>query len=128
MALTPYNPIVGVGPVGGGLTAVPAPSVFKWQLQDISAADAGRTEDGKMQKMTIGQVRRLDLSWWGVSTATASQILQAFSQYTYFDVRYIDPMTGGERTGEFYVGDRSAPLWNASMGVWEDISFGIIER
>lgn len=127
MALTPRNPIVGVGEVGQARSVVPAPSAFEWQLEDVSKADAGRTEDGKMHKQLLIQVRRINLSWWGVDTATASQILNAFN-HEYIDVEYLDPMEGGDRVSTFYVGDRKAPLWNASMGVWENISFGIIEQ
>lgn len=122
MALTPVNPIYSVDG-----SSIPAPSAFEWQLEDVSASDAGRTEDIKMHKKRLGQVRRLNLSWWGVETSVASQILQAFNP-EYITVRYLDPMEGDFRTSIFYVGDRKAPLWNASMGVWENISFGIIER
>lgn len=121
------NPIGGVGPVGGALSFVPAPSALEWQLEDVSAADAGRTEDGKMHKKRLLQVRRLNLSWWGVDTATASAILTAFNP-EYIDVNYLDPMAGGFRTSTFYVGDRKSPMWNASLDVWENISFGIIEQ
>ena len=35
----------------------PTPSAFGWSLQDISAADSGRTEDGLMHKNRIAQKR-----------------------------------------------------------------------
>ena len=40
-----YNPIRSVNGV-----AVKPPSVYKWKLEDLSASDAGRTEDTVMDK------------------------------------------------------------------------------
>ena len=117
-----YNPIRTVGGV-----AVKAPSVYKWKLQDISANDAGRTEDGKMSKMRIGQVVGIDLAWNNVDTETASTILTAFNP-EYITVCYLDAKAGDYLTGEFYVGDRSAPLYNAETGLWSNITFSIICR
>lgn len=37
------------------------PSVFEWGLQDVSAADSGRTEDTQMQKeKIIEMIRKID--------------------------------------------------------------------
>ena len=46
-----YNPIRSVNGV-----AVKSPSTYKWKLEDLSASDAGRTEDTVMDKKRIGQV------------------------------------------------------------------------
>ncbi len=117
-----YNPIKSVGGV-----AVKAPSVYKWKLQDISAPDAGRTEDGTMDKARIGQVVGIDLAWNNIDTACASAILNAFNP-EYITIEYLDPKAGAYLTDEFYVGDRSAPLYNCKMGLWSNVSFSIIGR
>ena len=122
MALTPVNPIVSVDGA-----AIPCPSSFVWTLEDISASDAGRTEDGVMHKKRLGQVRKVTLEWWNIETSVASVILTAFNP-EYIDVEYLDPMEGGFRTSNFYVGNRSTPMYNASMGLWQNVSFSIIER
>lgn len=118
------NPIASVG----GITTLPAPAVYQWELEDISGKGAGRTEANvKMNKMRLGQVCGITLAWNGVTTAQASAILQAFNP-EYVNVKYLDPLSGGYKTREFYVGNRSAPLFDARRGVWENVSFKIVQR
>ncbi len=122
MLYNDYNPIASIDGV-----AVKAPSVYKWSLQDISAADAGRTEDTKMHKLRIGQCVKLELEWWNVSIEEAADILKRFNP-EYFTVCYLDAMTGKWETSEFYAGDRQTPLYNCKKGIWKSIGLNIIER
>lgn len=119
-----YNPIRSVN----GVT-VPCPSSYQYKLSDVSSADAGRTEDGMMDKMRIAQKVHLELEWWNVSPEDAATILQAFDS-EYFNVTYLDAKSGTFQTKQFYAGDRSSPLYNYStlMGVWSKVAFNIIER
>ena len=117
-----YNPILSVDG-----EPVKCPSSYQWKLQDISDSDAGRTEDTMMHKNRIGQCVKIELSWRNVTTADASDILRKFNP-EYINVSYLDPMNGGYVTKEFYVGDRSAPMYNSQLGLWSNISFNIIER
>lgn len=123
-----YNPIYAVDSVIG---AVPPPSSYQWKLQDVSASDAGRTEEGVMDKARIGQVVALELSWQNVTTAVAKNILTAF-QPEYVSVQYTDPLFGTgasyRKTKTFYVGDRAAPMYNSKQGLWSNISFNLIEQ
>ncbi len=107
--------------------AVKCPSSYVYHLQDVSAPGAGRTEDTQMQKMRIAQKVKLDLVWSGVTTAELSAILQAFNP-EYIMINYLDAMSGGFVTKEFYVGDRASPMYNATMGLWENVEFNVIER
>lgn len=107
--------------------AVRCPSEYVWKLEDISASDAGRTEDTVMQKKRIGQIVGLELSWHGLKTDQVSAILRAFNPQ-YISVCYLDAMQGQYVTSEFYVGDRTAPMYNAKLGLWENVSFHLIER
>lgn len=127
--LTTNNPINKIGSVTG---AVPPPSSFQWKLQDVSAPDSGRTESGTMDKARIGQVVAIDLEWHNVTTATAHDILNAF-QPEYISVKYLDPLFGTSTnsyyvTKTFYVGDRSAPMYNCEKQLWSNITFSIIGR
>ena len=117
-----YNPIRSVDGV-----AIPCPSAYQYKLSDVSAADAGRAEDGSMHKMRITQKVHLELSWQNITTAQASTILTAFDP-EYFDVNYLDPKAGGYVTKRFYAGDRSVPSYNTLLGVWSNVSFNIIEQ
>lgn len=129
------NPIYYVRDKNGDnvIGAVPPPSSFQWKMQDVSAPDAGRSEAGVMDKARIGQVVALELSWQNVTTAVANEILNAF-QPEYVTVRYTDPLFGTSSTTyyyvtkTFYVGDRSAPMYNSKQGLWSNISFNLIEQ
>lgn len=117
-----YNPLRSVDG-----RAVKCPSAYQWKLQDISASDAGRTEDTVMDKKRIGQVRKIELEWQNISTQDVSDILQAFDP-EYIRVCFLDARSGRYETAEFYVGDRSAPAYNTRMGVWSNVAFNLIER
>ena len=107
--------------------SVKCPAAYTWKLEDISSSDAGRTEDTKMDKMRIGQVVGLELSWKNLTTEEVSAILKAFNP-EYIMVSYLDAMEGTYVESEFYVGNRSAPLYNAAKGLWSNVSFNLIER
>ena len=117
-----YNPIRLVND-----NEIPCPSVYEWSLQDISASDAGRTEDMVMQKKRIGQVVKLRLEWNNVSILDGAKILQAFDP-EYINVEYLDAKEGVYVIKEFYVDDRTSPLYNSKLGVWSKIAFDIIQR
>lgn len=106
---------------------VRCPSSYVYKLEDISADGAGRTEDTVMDKMRIGQIVGLELSWNNIPTSEVSEILQAFNP-EYVTVCYLDAKAGDYVTSEFYVGNRSAPLYNARLGLWSNVSFNLIER
>ena len=122
MADNTYNPIKKVDGV-----AIPCPSAFEYKLSDVSSADAGRTEDGKMHKMRIAQKVHLELSWNYITTDDVSLILNLFDP-EYISVQYLDPKANAYVTKTFYVGDRSAPAYNTRMGLWTNVSFNIIEQ
>ena len=115
------NPIQSVG----GVT-VPAPSKYDWKLSDVSAADAGRTEDALMHKMRIAQKVYIELEWANVGDAVAQTILTAF-QPEYISVSYYDYKAMAFQTKTFYVGDRTVSAYNRTMHI-STISFNIIEQ
>lgn len=107
---------------------VPCPSTYTFGLQDVSAAESGRTEDTKMHKNRVGQKRKIGLSWLAKDWQETAQIMQAFNP-EYITVRYPDMLSGKYEARQFYVGDRSAPvkLWWSNKKLIESISFDIIE-
>lgn len=117
-----YNPLRSVDGA-----AVLAPTTYQWELEDVSSSDAGRTEDVAMHKKRIGQVVKLELTWAYLTTEQVSDLLQAFNP-EYLTVCYLDAMKGRFVTSEFYVGNRTAPMFNAKRGVWESLEFNLIER
>ena len=117
-----YNPIQSVDGA-----VVPCPSSYEYKLSDVSAADAGRTEDGLMHKMRIAQKVHLELKWQNIKTSDVSTILTAFNP-EYISVNYLDAMSGSYQTKTFYVGDRSVPSYNTALGIWSNVAFNIIEQ
>ncbi len=117
-----YNPIRSVDG-----KAVYCPSSYQYKLEDVSASDAGRTEDTVMHKKKIGQTVGIELSWQNIPTSVCSAILKAFNP-EYITVCYLDAKAGDYVTSQFYVGNRSAPLYSAKTGLWSNVSFNIIER
>lgn len=116
-----FNPIQSVGGA-----VIPAPSKYDWKLSDVSAADAGRTEDALMHKMRIAQKVHIELEWQNVSDSIAHAVLTAF-QPEYINVNYYDYKAMAFLTKRFYVGDRSVTSYNRTKGIGT-IAFNIIEQ
>ena len=116
------NPLKSVG----GET-VKCPSQYKWEQIDVSASDAGRTEDGLMHKKKIRTVDGITLEWAYPTTTELKAILAAFSA-EYISITYLSPTAGDFVTKTFYVGDRSSPMYNSTRNRWENVSFKIVER
>ena len=108
------NPLKSVG----GET-VKCPSQYKWEQIDVSASDAGRTEDGLMHKKKIRTVDGITLEWAYPTTTELKAILAAFSA-EYISITYLSPTAGDFVTKTFYVGDRSSPMYNSTLNRWEN--------
>lgn len=108
---------------------IKSPSSMTIGFQDISNADAGRTQDAIMHKNLVARKRTIALSWSNPTPEEAYAILQAFYP-EYFNVTYYDPLEGATVTKNFYSGDKTAPvkIWTANNKRYESISFDIIER
>ena len=116
-----YNPIQSVGGV-----AVPCPSKYDWKLSDVSAADAGRTEDALMHKMRIAQKVHIELEWRNRPGVDIGAILTAFDP-EYISVAYWDYKARAYKTKTFYVGDRSVVSYSRILDI-QSVSFNIIEQ
>lgn len=116
------NPIQSVGG-----TTVPVPSVYDFDVGDVSDSDAGRNEAGKMFKNMIGSCAKIELSWNNVSLSDGATILSAF-QNEYFSMTFFDGVKNAYRTASFYRGDISAKMYSYKLGIWSSISFNVIER
>lgn len=100
-----------IGTSDSNLVAMPDPSTLEWGLQDVSAPDAGRTQDANatMYKEYITSKRKLKLAWLNPTMEDAGTVLRAVN-HEYFRVHYFDVMAGEFQTRTFYAGDRSAPF------------------
>lgn len=109
---------------------IPCPSSFTWGLQDISAAESGRTDDTIMHKNRVGQKRTLAVAWNHPDFETSHKIIKAVNP-EYIKVEYPDLLTGNKHEQRtFYVGDRSAPFkcWWLGNQRMQSLQFELIER
>lgn len=106
------------------------PSEMTWGLQDVSAHDAGRTEDALMHKNRVAQKRKLTCKWNGLRPEEAGPLLRAVNS-EYMSVTYFDAMSGTSETRTMYVGDRTAAVkwWHGATGkIYGTVAFDFIER
>jgi IS5 family transposase len=113
-----FNPIRSVN----GNTSLPAPAVYQWDEQDVSAKDAGRNDALTMKKKRKGQLRALKVEYRMLTHAECAAVLQEFDP-EYVDLDHLDAKEGGWITRKFYVGDRSAVSYNVALGKWESLAF-----
>ena len=107
---------------------IKTPSTFSVGIYDESAPDSGRDLTGLMHKNTIATKRTISLSWRNISEADVRSILNAFMAQEYFTVTYYDPTSASQVTKTFYLGDREVPLYNKALGLYESLTFNVIER
>lgn len=113
----------------GGVTLPKEVSKFKWKKSDVSAKNAGRTQDVKMHKNRAAKKRTLSLGWVNLTKEQIHQILVAFDP-EYIMVTYWDPLAGTDVTKEFYTGDMEANVkwWAKGHERYSTLDFDVIER
>jgi hypothetical protein len=106
---------------------IPAPTKYTVNIMDISKSE--RNAAGEMITERIATKRKIEMSWDILGQDDTSTLLNSVDP-VFFYVEYIDPKTGGLRTGTFYSGDRSSPAITFSNGImqYKDVKFNIIER
>ena len=104
------------------------PSKYQVDQYDVSDENAGRTADGAMQKNTLGRCYKIEMSWNVLNSTKAQTLFSLFTANQYFNVTFYSPYEGTQVTKEFYVGDRSAPCYNATLDIWTNIAINIIQR
>ena len=108
------------------------PKTLTWDIYDLDSADgAGRSQEGLMFRDRVAVKRKLNCTWAAMTNEEISALLKAIDD-VFFTIRYPDAHDGTYREGEFYVGDRSTPLyvWNDEKKkyLWEGLTANFIER
>ena len=107
------------------------PNTLKWDLYDLDSENGGRNQLGEMFRDRVAVKRKLSCTWPPMEPAEMAALLQAMDA-VFFTLRYPDAHDGAYREGEFYVGDRSTPMyvWNNEKQkfLWEGLSANFIER
>lgn len=110
----------------------PAHDKMEVAVQDVDY-DSGRTADGKMyrdrKRGGTTAVRKVSCTFPPLSPANLASTLQAINE-AFFTLEYPDPYTGQRRSGTFYCGDRTAPMYSLISGVWQwkELTVNFVER
>lgn len=110
--------------IGG--VAMPTPSEMTPNIYDITEGE--RDSTGTMHIDLIATKYKLECKWNALSQANMTKILKAINPIT-FNVAFIDPVTGAEKTMNVYKGDRSTPVFKIVDGenVYKDFKINFIE-
>lgn len=112
--------------------AIPSPQTLEYALYDLDAEEgAGRNQMGEMFRDRVAVKRKLVCTWGPKVPEEMSTLLKAVDD-VFFTLEYPDAHDGTYRTGTFYVGDRTAPvyMWNDEKQkfLWTGLSMNFIER
>lgn len=111
---------------------MPEPRKLSVALQDLDTSESGRNQSGYMFRDRVRggatAARKISIEMMPLTNSEISELLVAIGPAS-FSVTYPDPYTGTNRTGTFYVGDRSVPVHNVTNGtpMWSSFSFDLIE-
>lgn len=106
---------------------ISTPSIFQVGVMDITKSE--RNANGTMIIEKITTKRKLELSYNYLSQYDTSTLLTAIGVSVTFGVTYPDPVTGTNRTGTFYSGDRTIGMIDFQGGIarYKDIKFNFVE-
>lgn len=128
--------VLYIGSTAGNLSAMPDPKHhgLTVRLQDVDAGTTGRTANGTMIRNRVAggasAKRKLEIEWPMLNGTDAATVLQAVAGVFVY-VRYPDPYTNANRTAQFYVGDREAPVYSVDSNgnpMWDGIKYNLIEK
>lgn len=121
-----YTPLVYIND-----QALPPPTKYNPVFSDLDSSDSTRSETGVLYRNRIrGSIKKLELGFT-VTSAKASQILQALKPAT-LSVKAFDLESCSYVTSTMYCSDRNAPLRaytgeeNILDAMW-DLSFSLVE-
>ena len=111
-----------------GTVVNPAPQTMQVTIQDIDAK-ATRDAQGLLHRDRVATKRKITLSFGALTVPECAKILGAVKS-EFFRVDYLDPQDGNMRSGTFYVGDRTTPVYSFIdlVPAWKGLSFDLIEQ
>lgn len=116
------------------------PQTLTWDIYDLDSESGGRNQLGEMFRDRVAIKRKLNCTWGPMEPAEMAVLLRAMKE-VFFELSFPDAYGNEEvsleeddfrRTGTFYVGDRSTPMymWNEDKKkyLWSGLSANFIER
>lgn len=109
--------------------AIPTPSEYGFDIEDLSSEKSGRTLDGIMHKDVVAVKDYYTCLWKKLSWDDAADLLALVNGKTKVRLHYVDPRKPNKvLVNDFYVGKRSgkANNLNNSKNTWKDVTFQFI--
>jgi hypothetical protein len=105
------------------------PSAMAFKFCDISQANSGRTQAGKMLKNKVTDKVTITLKWNQVTPAETADILTKTSP-EYMDVTFIDPRKNAQVKKRMYRSDVDTPvqIWTVNNKRYSQVGFELIEQ
>mgnify|MGYP006935972131 CR=1 FL=1 len=109
--------------------AIPTPSTYGFDVEELSSENTGRTLDGVMHKDVVAVKDSYPCTWKKLSWEDTALLLNAIDGKSNFNFTHADPRVPGEFvTHKYYVGKRSTVALNLTdtERSWQNISLTFI--
>jgi len=109
--------------------AIPTPTKYEYNIEDLSSEETGRTQDGVMHKDVVAVKDTYACTWQSLSWEDAAILLNAVNGKKQVTFTHADPRLPDKFVlGEFYVGARNGGALNLknNKATWENIAFTFI--
>lgn len=109
--------------------AIPTPTEYQADIEDLSSEQTGRTLDGEMHKDVVAVKDTYTCTWKRLNWTDTARLLNAVNGKTEVDFTYADPRVPNTMlTNKFYIGKRSTPVGviTENDGIWKDIKMTFI--
>lgn len=105
--------------------AIPTPTSYVFNVEDLSSEGTGRTLDGVMHKDVVAVKDYYECTWKGLSWEDTALLLNAIDGKEQVAFTHADPRKANQFvTGQYYVGKRTGTAMNLKnlKNVWSDVS------
>lgn len=103
---------------------------LKWSRNDVEAANAGRMQNGEMQRDRVAVKYRWDVTCRPLTAEEQRKVLNLIYP-EYVTVRYTDPMTGSRVSKTYYsnnIPSTFAIRYPNGTEYWQGLAFPLIQK
>ena len=106
---------------------------LKWSRNDVEAANAGRMQNGEMQRDRVAIKYRFDVTCHPLTAEEQSTVLSLINS-EFVTLTYTDPVSNSTRTGTFYSNNIPSTFairhkhGNSYTEYWSGLTFPLIEK
>lgn len=103
---------------------------IKWSRNDVDGANAGRMQNGEMQRDRVATKYRWDITCRPL-TAAEQAIILTLIEPEYITVKYTDPQTNSVMTGTYYSNNFPSTFLIRRVNgeeYWSGLAFPVIQK